>query len=266
MLATLRIQNQLRWESYVSLEAGHLPPISWMCKKQTSVSHSSTESEIISLDAALRMDGLFAFDHWDVVIAGVRLTNNTKRPIRQASGNWCGTGNHSSNKTMSKTPTERSNRDVDQLSNVDHVLTNTHASQGESQLYIFEDNEAVIKMIIKRRNPTMRHVSRTQRVALDWLIDRVNLEPQIQLKLCWYQKPTRRRADQRGVSRVMSGIIFFVCSTLRIFRCPLAAIRVPCQREDKKRLPVKVHRWQKQSQCIRQWRSRDPGTWCCTTR
>ena len=26
-------------------------PISWMCKKQTAVSHSSTESEIISLDA-----------------------------------------------------------------------------------------------------------------------------------------------------------------------------------------------------------------------
>ena len=26
-------------------------PISWMCKKQTSVSHSSTESEIISVDA-----------------------------------------------------------------------------------------------------------------------------------------------------------------------------------------------------------------------
>ena len=32
-------------------------PISWMCKKQTSVSHSSTESEIISLGAGLRMDG-----------------------------------------------------------------------------------------------------------------------------------------------------------------------------------------------------------------
>ena len=29
-------------------------PISWVCKKQTSVSHSSTESEIISLDAGLR--------------------------------------------------------------------------------------------------------------------------------------------------------------------------------------------------------------------
>ena len=33
-------------------------PICWMCKKQTSVSHSSTEAERISLDAAFRMDGL----------------------------------------------------------------------------------------------------------------------------------------------------------------------------------------------------------------
>ena len=32
--------------------------ISWMCKKQTSVSHSSTESEIISLDAGLRLESL----------------------------------------------------------------------------------------------------------------------------------------------------------------------------------------------------------------
>ena len=33
-------------------------PIIWMCKKQTSVSHSSTESEIVSLDAGVLMDGL----------------------------------------------------------------------------------------------------------------------------------------------------------------------------------------------------------------
>ena len=37
-------------------------PISWMCKKQTSVSHSSTESEIISLDAGLRLDGIPALE------------------------------------------------------------------------------------------------------------------------------------------------------------------------------------------------------------
>ena len=60
---------------------------------------------------------------------------------------------------------------VDQLSGVDYVPTDTHSSQGEFQLHIFEDNEAVIKMIIKARSPTMRHVSRTHRVALDRLFD-----------------------------------------------------------------------------------------------
>ena len=68
------------------------------------------------------------------------------------------------------------------MPNLDYVPTNTHSSQGESQLYIFEDSEAVIKMIIKGRSPTMRLVSRTHRVALDLLFDCVNLEPKIQIK------------------------------------------------------------------------------------
>ena len=57
-----------------------------------------------------------------------------------------------------------------------------NSSRKEALLYIFEDNEAAIKMIIKGRGPTMRHVSRTHRVALDWLFDRINLEPKIQIK------------------------------------------------------------------------------------
>ena len=43
-------------------------PISSMCKKQTSVSQSSTESGIISLDEGSRMDGIPALDLWDLVI------------------------------------------------------------------------------------------------------------------------------------------------------------------------------------------------------
>ena len=42
----------------------HSFPLIWMCKKQTSVSHSSTESEVISLDAGSRMDGKLALDLW----------------------------------------------------------------------------------------------------------------------------------------------------------------------------------------------------------
>ena len=44
-------------------------PISWMCKKQTSVSHSSNESEIISLDAGLILDGLPALELWDLIVS-----------------------------------------------------------------------------------------------------------------------------------------------------------------------------------------------------
>ena len=35
---------------------------------------------------------------------------------------------------------------------------------------------------MKGRSPTMRHVSRTHRVALDWLFDRINLDSKIQIK------------------------------------------------------------------------------------
>ena len=37
-------------------------------------------------------------------------------------------------------------------------------------------------MIMKGRSPIMRHVSRTHRVALDWLFDRINLDTKIQIK------------------------------------------------------------------------------------
>ena len=51
-------------------------PVIWMCKKRTSVSHSSTESEIISLDAGLRMDGIPAIDLWDLVIEVFHSSSN----------------------------------------------------------------------------------------------------------------------------------------------------------------------------------------------
>ena len=70
---------------------------------------------------------------------------------------------------------------MENLSHVDLVTTNANFSQGESQLYIFEENEAVIKLNIKGRSPTMRHVSRTHRVTLDWSLNRINLDHKIQI-------------------------------------------------------------------------------------
>ena len=82
-------------------------------------------------------------------------------------------------KNQTKAPTTHDSSD---LFHVDNAPSNAEFSRSNAFLYMFEDNEAEIKMIIKGRSPTMRHVSRTHRVALDWLFDRINLDSKIQIK------------------------------------------------------------------------------------
>ena len=119
-------------------------PISWMCKKQTSVSHSSTESEIISLDTGLRLDGLPALELWDLIISVFgnisHISDRTEQPV------------NGKNKSHNK---------INVIKDIDSVPSNVQSANREALLYVFEDNEAVIKMIMKGRSPTMRHVSRT---------------------------------------------------------------------------------------------------------
>ena len=61
-------------------------PLSWMCQKQTSVSHCSTESAIISFDAGLRLDGIHALDLWDLIVAVLHGNTNQSN---QARGDLC---------------------------------------------------------------------------------------------------------------------------------------------------------------------------------
>ena len=77
---------------------------------------------------------------------------------------------------------KKSQGKINVMESIDSVTSNVQSSRQEALLCVFEDNEAVIKMITKGRSPTMRHVSRTHRVALDWLFDRTNLDPKIQIK------------------------------------------------------------------------------------
>ena len=158
-----------------------------MCKKQASVSLSSTESEIISLDAGLRLDGISALDLWDLVVSVLGDTtqnhDRTGRPV-VSSGEIC-----SPPHTIHKR--QQSRRVINDLDNVDFIPSNVQSSHQEALLCVFEDNEAVIKMIVKGRSPTMRHVSRTHRVALDWLFDRINLDPKNPNQVHRHQKPTR---------------------------------------------------------------------------
>ena len=71
---------------------------------------------------------------------------------------------------------------IDVMKDIDSVPSIVQSARQEALLFVFEDNKAVIKMIIKGRSPATRLVSRTHRVALDWLFDRINLDSKIQIK------------------------------------------------------------------------------------
>ena len=131
-----------------------------------------------------------------------------------------------------------------------------HFQPTQCMLYVFEGNEAVIKMISKGRSPTMRQMSRTHGVALDWLFDRSNWTQDPNQS--GHQKPTRRHVNQRKLHTWWVGTISFVCWTSWISRCFPADIffqaesRVSRPRELRKVLLKKVRRW----------RNRDEWIWC----
>ena len=89
-------------------------PISWMSKKQTAVSHSSTESEIISLDTGLRLDGLLALELWDLIVSVLenisRISDRTGKPVS-------GEDKH-----------HKSHNKIDAMKDIDSVPSNVQSS------------------------------------------------------------------------------------------------------------------------------------------
>ena len=43
-------------------------PITWMCKKQSAVSHSSAEAEVIALEASMRTEAIPMLILWELAI------------------------------------------------------------------------------------------------------------------------------------------------------------------------------------------------------
>ena len=101
-----------------------------MCKKQTSVSHSSTESEIISLDTGLRLDGLFALELWDLIVSVLgncsRISDRTGKPDNDVDKH------------------HKSHKKINVMQDIDSVPSNIQSALQEALLYVFEDIEAVI--------------------------------------------------------------------------------------------------------------------------
>ena len=109
-------------------------PNSLMCKKHTSASHSSSEAELTSLDAGLIMHALRAVEVWDCVLPTFILTC-------QILILWL----------ILFLPTF-----------LDHLVLRSFT--------FLKTTEAVIRMITSGRSPSLRHVARTHKVNLDWLL------------------------------------------------------------------------------------------------
>ena len=135
-------------------------PITWLCKKQGAVSHSSSEAEIIALEAALRAEGIPALMLWDLVID----VFHPQMGVRETNASVVGESSFQAFQQRASV--------IDHLVDVDSIPVSQHNPKCLSELVILEDNEAVIKMTIKGRSTAMRHVQRTHRVNLDWLYER----------------------------------------------------------------------------------------------
>ena len=87
---------------------------------------------------------------------------------------------HKVKKVTHKVPCPRTA--LESLFDVDSVPPTYPMSSGAVKIVIFEDNESVIKMVVKGRSPALGHVSRTHRVDLDWLFERCRVDPSIRIR------------------------------------------------------------------------------------
>ena len=137
-------------------------PVTWMCKKQGAVSHSTTEAEIIAMDAALRMEGIALLMLLDVMkyvfspgcVAGLATRDHQYKDIHP----------------------------------LDYVPPNFMNIPHVSKLLVFEDNEAVVHQTIKERSPALQHCGRTYRINIDWLFERIKKDPGVKVRCC----PTKK--------------------------------------------------------------------------
>ena len=116
-------------------------PISWFCKKQGSISNSSTESELISLDAALRAERIPALDLWELLLDVFCHLTPVMLPFEEKT---------------------KATNMYEALAAVDCVPQNVQLPNGRAFRILLEDNDPVIQICIKGRNPTSRHVPSSQ--------------------------------------------------------------------------------------------------------
>ena len=118
LLVTLKTQKSTSGGILRIFGSQTFVPISWMCKKQTAVLHSS-EPEVISFHAGLCMDGIHRLDLWDSDL--LQCKHSVKHVPMEAR------------------------RKISVREKLITFLETQNFFRHNALLYIFEDSEAVIK-------------------------------------------------------------------------------------------------------------------------
>ena len=118
-------------------------PLAGISKKQTSVSKSTPEAEIVAIDHGICKEGLPGIMLWEAIL---------KKPI---------------------------------------------------QIRLMEDNSAACRVVITGRNPSMRHMSRTQRIDVAWLNERFR-----DGSFCFVECPTEYQAGDIFTKHCTDSIIW----------------------------------------------------------
>ena len=170
-------------------------PMSRMCKKQTSVSRSSTEAEVVSLDASSRMNGIpsswsLGFGYCSISVF-TEPTNNTKDQVRSNSSRDTTWNKHTQIQT--KVPIHHDNL---KLRNIDNVSSKAKSSQFGAMLYILKTAKKWLKWSSKAE-VQQRRILNPQSCQIRYMT------PNINSQTFW----------PKDISHVISGIIFFICET-----------------------------------------------------
>ena len=148
-------------------------PITASCKKQTCVSHSSTESEIAAAEQGIRTEGVQALAFWELVteLLGTDPAQKVEKPtaIRYK---------------LVLNP-------YSELFDPAKYFAYTRKPEQKTCLIIAEDNEAVIKLVKKARSMALRHLPRTRRIDLHWLFE-VCSHPRVMMR---YVNTKQQAAD-----------------------------------------------------------------------
>ena len=200
-------------------------------------------NRITNMDARLMLDGIPALDFLgsNRRSSWKRLKRNKARfrPVYEQTSSSFATSHNSKTKTIKRN---------DQWFGQCWFLfpqTSTLLIRKLCCTCLWRETKQWSRWSLNRRSPTTRHVSKTHRVALDWLFDRINVDQWSKLKI---QTPetNSQKCYPREISHVTSGIIFcvlFIISHFSSAECSEVMSRRTTKRIRwrKSRTEVKTH-------------------------